>query len=85
VTVVLVPDQQRRQHFDLYVVAVTDNGGIARLNVQPGDYTVYAWEDVERGSWWDPEFMQKYQGRGKPVRIDENAKASLSVEVITYR
>jgi hypothetical protein len=86
VTVVLVPDAPRRQHFDLYARAITDDSGIARLtNVPSGDYTAYAWEDVELGMWWDPEFLQKYQGRGRAIRIDDRGKHTVELQAIPYR
>jgi hypothetical protein len=72
VTVVLVPDAPLRQRFDVYRSALTDREGRVRFeNVVPGSYKVFAWEDVEDGSWMSPEFLRPYESRGRPVRINE--------------
>jgi 5-hydroxyisourate hydrolase-like protein (transthyretin family) len=86
VTVVLVPDAQQQKRYDVYRSATTDSSGRIHLDgVVPGDYKVYAWEDVEANAWTDPEYMRGYEGRGTSVRIDESGRASVEVKVIPYR
>ena len=81
VTVVLVPDAARRQHYDLYRFAITDDSGHAQIdNLAPGDYTAFTSEDAQSGAWWDPEFIKKYEGLGKPVHINEGGKHTLELK-----
>ena len=47
-TVVLIPQSGRRDHLQLYKNASTDQHGRFTLkNLEPGDYKLFAWEDVE--------------------------------------
>lgn len=86
VTVVLVPDFAQQKRFELYRSTTADASGLARFDtVVPGDYKVYAWEDVEPNVWTDPDFMRGYENRGVAVHIDEGGRPSASVKVIPYR
>lgn len=68
--VVLVPDVRRRT--DLYKTTSTDSSGRFRFDrIPPGDYKVFAWQEVDDEAWYDPEFMRAYENRGTPVRIVE--------------
>lgn len=83
VTVVLVPDPARRQRSDAYENAFTGDSGRAHIEgVVPGDYKAFAWEDVEGGAWQDPDFIRKFEDRGKPVRILEGGVVSTELRVI---
>jgi hypothetical protein len=72
----------RRQHFDLYAEARTGDTGKGTVVISPGDYTAYAWQEIQEGAWWDPDVLQKYQGRGRAVRISPTAPQTLELRVI---
>jgi hypothetical protein len=79
-TVVLVPDAARRRRPEVYRTAATDGGGRFQMTtVDPGDYRVFAWDDVENGAWQDPEFIRLYEDQGTPVHIGEGGKNEVSV------
>ena len=41
---------------------VSDSSGRFRFDrVPPGDYKMFAWSEVENGSWYDPDFMKTYE------------------------
>ena len=83
VMVVAVPDPGRRENFDLYHIAATDASGHVHLDgIAPGDYRVFAWEEVENGAWQNSDFLRMYEDRGTPVHIDEGASGSVVVRVI---
>ena len=83
VTVVLVPDSGRRQRAELYKSAQTDTFGKFRFErIPPGDYRVFAWEDVVSGAWQNPEFLRVYEDRGKPIQITEGGKQSVDAAII---
>ena len=48
----------------------------------PGDYKIYAWEDVERLAWQELRFMRNYESRGTPLHIDEGQKTTTEFPVI---
>jgi hypothetical protein len=85
-TVVFVPDASRRQHFDLYQRGITSpTNGTATMNIPAGDYTAYAFENIEVNPWLDPEVMQKYSGQGAAVRIEPGGKQQLNLKLIPGR
>jgi hypothetical protein len=86
ITVVAVPDGGNRGRADLYRRTSTDRQGrFAIAGLAPGDYTFYAWDDVERGAWESPEFMKAFEGRGRFVRLREGANDPLELAVVTGR
>jgi len=83
VMVVLVPEAARRTRLDLYRTISTDAAGRFHLEgIPPGDYRVFAWEDVETGAWTDPDFIRRFEDRGKPVRINEGSSSNIELRLI---
>ena len=82
-TVVLVPDVRLRHRIDLYKSISTDGSGRFRMpGLTPGDYKLFAWEDVETGAWHDPDFMRLHENSGKPVQIREGSDESVQLTEI---
>lgn len=83
VQVVLIPDAAHRTRWDRYRSLSTDALGKFHVEgIPPGDYKVFAWEDVEIGAWQDPDFIRLYEDRGKPLRIGESGQANIDLRVI---
>jgi 5-hydroxyisourate hydrolase-like protein (transthyretin family) len=81
-TIVLVPTNARRRA-SLYKSVVTGTNGRFRFQeVPPGDYKVFAWDDVETGAWQNAEFIRQYESKGSPVRIAGTGKEDVQVNVI---
>jgi hypothetical protein len=81
-TVVLIPDSLRNR-IDLYKTAdTTADGRFTIRGITPGNYKVFAWEDIEPFSYFDAEVLKAYDTQGKPVRIQENSRDSIEVTVI---
>ena len=81
-TVVSVPSAEHRKRPDLYQQDTTDQHGHFSLRgLNPGEYTVLAWEELE--DYRDPEVLKLYEGRGQGVRLDEGERKSISVKVIS--
>jgi len=81
-TVALVPTTLRRR-IDLYRTATTDSAGRYKMQgVAPGNYRVYAWEDVERDAWQDPGFLSSIEGRGTLIQLNEGGQANADLQVI---
>jgi protocatechuate 3,4-dioxygenase beta subunit len=82
-TVVLVPDAPRRGQARFYRQALADSGGRFTISsVTPGDYKLFAWEEIERGMYLDPEFVLSYEDSGKPVHVEEGSSQSVQLELI---
>jgi hypothetical protein len=73
VTVVLVPDSDRRKEAILFKNTTADqNGRFAIQGITPGEYKLFAWGDVEEGAWQDPEFLRLYEAKGEDIKIEPN-------------
>jgi hypothetical protein len=77
--VVLVPDRMR-DRADLYLTAVpAEDGRFTFPSMPPGDYKVFAWEGIERYSWFDPEVLRQYESKGKSIRVDELSRETIEL------
>jgi hypothetical protein len=86
VMVVALPDGSNRGRRDLYRRATTDNSGHFVLRgLAPGDYSFYAWDDLERGAWESAEFMRAFEGRGQFVRLREGRNDVLDLNLLAGR
>jgi hypothetical protein len=82
-SVALIPEQSRRELRHLYRSAVTDESGVFRFQaIAPGDYKVFAWEEIELSSWFDPEVVRPYESRGKAIRISEGGTENIEAAII---
>jgi protocatechuate 3,4-dioxygenase beta subunit len=84
VTVVLIPQEKERREVSLYYrSASTDqNGNFTLSRVNPGEYKVYAWEEVESGSWFDPDFLKPVESKGASVSVREGTPVAVQVTMI---
>src|SRR5262249_16272249 len=58
--VVLVPDQRDRHDLYRFIIR-TPNGSFTFPSVAPGSYKIFAWEDIEQFSWFDPKVLPQYE------------------------
>ncbi len=85
VVVAAVPDNPIEGRTDLARNSTTDASGRFRITgIAPGDYSVFAWENVEDRAWLNAEFMSRYGGLGVSVRIDEGSSFTMQVPVIPF-
>jgi hypothetical protein len=83
-TVVMIPQEKERAPIpECYQRGTTDQyGRFAFKSVAPGEYKVYAWEDVELTAWMDAEFMKPFLGKGETVTVGESGRAEVEVNMI---
>jgi len=83
VTVVLVPELRLRGRRDLYKTVTTDLAGNFEVSgIAPGQYKAFSWEAAKQGEWQYPDFMELYEDRGQPIRIDGSRRDPISVPLI---
>jgi Carboxypeptidase regulatory-like domain len=82
-TVLDVPTADHRNRTDLYQRDMTDElGHFSLRGLNPGKYTVLGFDELE-ADIRDPEFLKSYEGRGEHVQLDEGARTSTVVKIIT--
>jgi hypothetical protein len=82
-TVVLVPDAPRREQSALFKTASTNTSGHFSIQgITPGDYKLFAWEDVETGAYQDSEFLKPFESAGESVTIREGGRESRQLKLI---
>jgi protocatechuate 3,4-dioxygenase beta subunit len=81
-TVVVVPADLRAR-LDLFKETTTDQNGRFELSpVAPGDYKVFAWDEVEPGIWFDGEFLKRFEAKAESLKVVAKGQASLTLRAI---
>ena len=79
---VLVPNLERKRS-ELFKEATADKNGQYRISgIAPGNYKLYAWENLEPYSYFDPEVLKKFESRGQPVTIQQPSKETMDLTII---
>ncbi len=82
--VVLVPEPPHRGQARLYKTTTTDQYGHFTLRgIVPGDYKLFAWEDIEAGAYQDADFLRPYEERGETLRVVEAGRHSARLKLIS--
>jgi hypothetical protein len=82
VQAVLIPDRDRDRR-DLYKTGSSDQTGhFVVRSVVPGDYKLFAWEDIEPFAYNDPEILGKFEEQGTPLKIAELSAVKVHVRII---
>ncbi len=82
VQAVLVPNGNRNR-FELFKSATTDKAGRFTMSaIAPGDYTMFAWEEIELYSWFDPDVLKRYEARGQAVHVSESSQQTIEARLI---
>ena len=81
--VVAVPEMRLRARVERYRKTVSDQSGRFTLRgVQPGEYTIFAWESVDGEAYYNPEFLKNYEGQGSGLKVGEGERKTVRVGVI---
>jgi protocatechuate 3,4-dioxygenase beta subunit len=81
--VVLIPEVRYRRKSSLFKSTTSDqNGRFTIRGIAPGDYKLFAWDDIEPGNWWNPEFLNHYEDQGEDLNVAANAHLSRRIHVI---
>lgn len=82
-TVTLVPDAPHREEMHLYKLTATDHSGRFVLEgVPPGDYKVFAWENVEHAAYTSSDFLQPFELSGESAHVSGGAHVSVNLNLI---
>jgi hypothetical protein len=82
-TVVLIPEARRQSRLALFQTTSTDqNGHYSIQGIAPGDYTIYAFEDLPPGAFQDPEFMKPFEKSAQSLTVQEGGRESKQLQQI---
>jgi hypothetical protein len=81
--VVAAPEPRLRRRTDHYRKTVSDQTGHFSLRgLRPGDYTLFAWENVEGEAYYNPDFLKAYEGQGTALHMSEGDRKAVQAQVI---
>ena len=81
--VVAVPEAKYRKRQSRYYRGSTDqNGRFTIRGIRPGSYTLYAWESLEADDYLDPDFLNRYESQGSPLKIEKASHTTTALKVI---
>ena len=84
----VTPDNTNVLHSELTFINLTarveDAGKFSIANLPPGEYKIFAFEEVDMATASDPEFLKKFEDRAGSVKIGEGESKSLSLKQIRY-
>lgn len=82
-TVVLIPEERKRENRALYLTATSDASGRFQIQgVAPGSYKVFSWESIPANAFMNAEFLAPFEDRGKTVRIGQSGSIDVDLTVI---
>ena len=79
---VLIPDNNRDRRELFKIVQTDQNGHFVMNGIAPGDYKVFAWEDIEPFSYFDTDVLKQFEDNGKPIHIVETTKETMDFRLI---
>ena len=81
--VTLLPDPMKEDRSDLYKVISTDqNGQFALKGISPGEYKLFAWGEIEQGSYMDPEVLKLHESKAKKITVKVNSTEQVQLTEI---
>ncbi len=83
VRVTCIPYGNHLGRGDLSRFAFTDEKGFFRMpSVPPGEYKLFAWEDVPMGAPQDPEFRKRFEKQSIPMKMAPGAHEKVELTAI---
>jgi hypothetical protein len=81
-TVVAVPEPGLRPRRDRFYQASADQYGRYQVkNATPGDYKIFAWDNIEPGAWFDADFLRDAEANGEAVKLEAKGHETAKVHV----
>ena len=77
--VVLIPNESSRRPQS----TIADHtGAFSIVGIPPGEYKLYAWEEVAADAWLDPDFLKPFENKCESVTLREGEQKTLTIKAI---
>ena len=81
--VALAPPKQFEGWPEMYRYLTADQNGVFRMTgLRPGEYRVFAWEQLENGAHMDQELLAKFDSDGKKVDLKAASREAVELKAI---
>jgi hypothetical protein len=80
--VTLIPESHQSYSRSYKTTDTDQKGHFIVEGVAPGEYKIYAWEEIEEGAYKDPDVMKPHESDGHAVSIKERALETVQLKVI---
>jgi protocatechuate 3,4-dioxygenase beta subunit len=81
VTVVLVPKTEYLGLTDQFKTTISGpQGDFKFTSLPPGEYDVFAFEEIENGAWYDPAIRMQYRDQAKSAKVEKGAIANVELK-----
>jgi protocatechuate 3,4-dioxygenase beta subunit len=81
-TVEAAPEEKYRMLPDHFAIGATDqNGRFTIQGLAPGNYLLYAWQNVDESVYRDPDFLKSQEANGFAVKVEENSHQQVELKV----
>jgi hypothetical protein len=82
-TAVLVPPQERRHNRALYFTAKSDAMGHFKIQgVAPGNYSLFSWQDMPDGAYFNDRFVSRNEEAGRKVNVVQASTTGADITMI---
>jgi hypothetical protein len=82
-TAVLIPPKERRQNRARYYTAKADASGHFRiLGVAPGVYSLFSWQNMADGAYFNERFVERTEDAGRLVSVAEQSATGADIKLI---
>lgn len=82
-TAVLVPPQERRHNRAMYFTAKSDAMGHFKIQgVAPGNYSLFSWQDMPDGAYFNDRFVSRNEEAGRKVNVVQASTTGADITMI---
>jgi hypothetical protein len=82
--VVAVPEEKYRKLPDHFKTGSTDQQGHFTIRgLGPGSYTLYAWQDLDDGIWYDADFLKSQEADGRVLKVEDGSTQKVELKLST--